>query len=151
MKNAVFWDVTPCGYCKNRRFGGTYSLLNRETRIGGIGTTLALTSNRRTLRRPNQSYIQEILHILLKHSRFIYLWGLSGTESTITVIIYGLLYQPWMTDDDCGEICRMKKWQGKSKYSEKTSPGPIRPPYIPRVLIIPRTRTTAVGIWGLTV
>jgi hypothetical protein len=23
MKNAVFWDVTPCGPCKNRRFGGT--------------------------------------------------------------------------------------------------------------------------------
>jgi hypothetical protein len=23
MKNSVFWDVTPCGSCKNRRFGGT--------------------------------------------------------------------------------------------------------------------------------
>jgi hypothetical protein len=23
MKNAVFWDVTPCGSCKNRHFGGT--------------------------------------------------------------------------------------------------------------------------------
>jgi hypothetical protein len=23
MKNAVFWDVTPCGSCKNRRFEGT--------------------------------------------------------------------------------------------------------------------------------
>jgi hypothetical protein len=23
LKNAVFWDVTPCGFCKNRRFGGT--------------------------------------------------------------------------------------------------------------------------------
>jgi hypothetical protein len=22
MKNAVFWDVTPCGSCKNLRFGG---------------------------------------------------------------------------------------------------------------------------------
>jgi hypothetical protein len=21
-KNGVFWDVTPCGSCKNRRFGG---------------------------------------------------------------------------------------------------------------------------------
>jgi hypothetical protein len=25
-KNAVFWDVTPCGSCKNRRFGGRYRL-----------------------------------------------------------------------------------------------------------------------------
>jgi hypothetical protein len=24
MKNAVFWDVAPCGSCNNRRFGGTY-------------------------------------------------------------------------------------------------------------------------------
>jgi hypothetical protein len=23
FKNGVFWDVTPCGSCKNRRFGGT--------------------------------------------------------------------------------------------------------------------------------
>jgi hypothetical protein len=22
-KNGLFWDVTPCGSCKNRRFGGT--------------------------------------------------------------------------------------------------------------------------------
>jgi hypothetical protein len=24
LKNGVFWDVMPCGSCKNRRFGGTY-------------------------------------------------------------------------------------------------------------------------------
>jgi hypothetical protein len=23
MKNAVFWEVMPCGSCKNRRFRGT--------------------------------------------------------------------------------------------------------------------------------
>jgi hypothetical protein len=23
IRNGVFWDVTPCGSCKNRRFGGT--------------------------------------------------------------------------------------------------------------------------------
>jgi hypothetical protein len=27
MKSVVFWDVTPCGSCKNRRFGGTYQVL----------------------------------------------------------------------------------------------------------------------------
>jgi hypothetical protein len=26
LKNAVFWDVTQCGSCKNQRFGGTYHL-----------------------------------------------------------------------------------------------------------------------------
>jgi hypothetical protein len=24
MKNTIFWDVTPCGSCRNRRFGGMY-------------------------------------------------------------------------------------------------------------------------------
>jgi hypothetical protein len=26
VKNAVFWDVTPCGSCKNGRFGRMYHL-----------------------------------------------------------------------------------------------------------------------------
>jgi hypothetical protein len=29
MKNGVFWDVTPCGSCKNRRFRGTLRLLHQ--------------------------------------------------------------------------------------------------------------------------
>jgi hypothetical protein len=29
MKNGVHWDVTPCGFCKNRRFGGTQRLLHQ--------------------------------------------------------------------------------------------------------------------------
>jgi hypothetical protein len=29
LKNCVFWDVTPCGSCKNRRFGGTQRLLHQ--------------------------------------------------------------------------------------------------------------------------
>jgi hypothetical protein len=29
MKNGVFWVVTPCGSCKNRRFGGTWPLLHQ--------------------------------------------------------------------------------------------------------------------------
>jgi hypothetical protein len=26
MKNGIFWDVTPCGSCKNWHFGGTYQV-----------------------------------------------------------------------------------------------------------------------------
>jgi hypothetical protein len=29
MKNAVLSDVTPCGSCMNRRFGGTYCLYHQ--------------------------------------------------------------------------------------------------------------------------
>jgi hypothetical protein len=34
MKNGVFWDVTPCGFCKNRRFSGT-SRLHHHPDDGG--------------------------------------------------------------------------------------------------------------------
>jgi hypothetical protein len=44
MRNGVFWVVTPCGYCKNRRFGGTWLLLHQVTKIGELGTTQAATS-----------------------------------------------------------------------------------------------------------
>jgi hypothetical protein len=33
MKNGVFWDVTPCGSCKNRRFGGTWRLVHQGDRF----------------------------------------------------------------------------------------------------------------------
>jgi hypothetical protein len=29
LKNGVFWDVTPCGFCKNQCFGATYRLLHQ--------------------------------------------------------------------------------------------------------------------------
>jgi hypothetical protein len=37
MKNVVFWDVTPCGSCKNQCFGGTIASIIRVTRIGELG------------------------------------------------------------------------------------------------------------------
>jgi hypothetical protein len=30
MKNAVFWDVTLCGFCKNRCFGGAWRRLHHQ-------------------------------------------------------------------------------------------------------------------------
>jgi hypothetical protein len=45
MKNAAFWDMTPCGSCKNRRIAS----IIRVARIGELGTTLAVTSNRSML------------------------------------------------------------------------------------------------------
>jgi hypothetical protein len=51
MKNGVFWDVTPCGSCKNRRFGGTQRLHHQG---GGELGTLGVTSNLRTLRHTSQ-------------------------------------------------------------------------------------------------
>jgi hypothetical protein len=33
MKNGVFWDVTPSGSRKNRRFGGTWRLHHQDDKI----------------------------------------------------------------------------------------------------------------------
>jgi hypothetical protein len=40
MKTSVFWDLTPCGSCKDRRFGGKYNL-HRQ----GITNRLLVTAN----------------------------------------------------------------------------------------------------------
>jgi hypothetical protein len=50
MKNAIFWDVTLCGSCKDRLSEELSASFVSVTRIGELGTTLAVTRNRRTLR-----------------------------------------------------------------------------------------------------
>jgi hypothetical protein len=50
VKNGVFWDITPSGSCKHRRFEEFSASIIRVTRIGELGTTLDLTSNRRAVR-----------------------------------------------------------------------------------------------------
>jgi hypothetical protein len=41
--NNIFWDVMPCGSCKNRRFEERSSSIIGVTRIREQGTTLAAT------------------------------------------------------------------------------------------------------------
>jgi hypothetical protein len=42
MKNAVFWNVTPCDSCDNRRFGERIASIMMVTKIGELGTMLAV-------------------------------------------------------------------------------------------------------------
>jgi hypothetical protein len=64
LKNAVCWDVTPCSPCKNRPFEATYRLHHRGTRIGELGATLAITSNRSTQRR-HRVLLSSVLRLLV--------------------------------------------------------------------------------------
>jgi hypothetical protein len=50
MKSGIFWDVTPCGLVRTDVLEELSASFIRVTRIGKLGTTLAVTSNRRTLR-----------------------------------------------------------------------------------------------------
>jgi hypothetical protein len=51
MKNVVSWDGTPRGSLRTDVSEELNALFIRVTRIGQLGTTLVVTSNRRTLRR----------------------------------------------------------------------------------------------------
>jgi hypothetical protein len=46
VKNAIFWDVMPFGSCKKIDvLEECITSINRVTRIGNLGTTLAVTAN----------------------------------------------------------------------------------------------------------
>jgi hypothetical protein len=42
MKKDVFWDVTPCGSCTNRRFGGTLVFLRSVRRLLVTGNVVPI-------------------------------------------------------------------------------------------------------------
>jgi hypothetical protein len=64
MNNVVFWDLHPVALVRTDVSGKLSASFNRVTKIGGLGTTLAVTSNRRTLRRNCSA----ILVILMKEA-----------------------------------------------------------------------------------
>jgi hypothetical protein len=45
VKNAVFWDVTPCGSCNNRRFGGTERLHHPDDKVRRLLVTTNVPSS----------------------------------------------------------------------------------------------------------
>jgi hypothetical protein len=53
MRNAVFWDVSRVVLVRTDVSEERSASIIRMTRIGELGTTLAVTSNRRKLRRNN--------------------------------------------------------------------------------------------------
>jgi hypothetical protein len=44
MRNAIFWDLTSCGSCKNRCFGRTYSLHHQDYLTACFSCNLLLAS-----------------------------------------------------------------------------------------------------------
>jgi hypothetical protein len=56
--NGFFWDVTPCGSYKNRVSDERNASFIRVTRIGELGRTLGVTSNRRSVMKEALSSFQ---------------------------------------------------------------------------------------------
>jgi hypothetical protein len=62
MKNAVFWDVTPCGCCKNRLLQILSTLMMEE--IHSFDTSLLTRATRRHI--PEDDNLQLRLQLLVK-------------------------------------------------------------------------------------
>jgi hypothetical protein len=60
MKNAILWDVTPCGSRENLCFEGAHHTIIRAKRISDLGKKLAVSSN--------SSHIPEDGNLLLDES-----------------------------------------------------------------------------------
>jgi hypothetical protein len=69
LKNTAFWDVSPCGSCKNRRFGGTYCLHPQGENNQRTKNTLAIATKYSTLRRINHSMSKEAIEWDILHGR----------------------------------------------------------------------------------
>jgi hypothetical protein len=41
MRNAVFWDIAPCGPCENRLFGGNYRLHHQGAKDRPAGNNVS--------------------------------------------------------------------------------------------------------------
>jgi hypothetical protein len=59
VKNGVFWDVTPCGSCKTDAFEELSATVIAVTRIGELGTTLAVIS------KPTVDWYQVMFEVLV--------------------------------------------------------------------------------------
>jgi hypothetical protein len=64
--------------------------------------------------------------------------------------LIGLLYQPRMTDDECGTVGGMRIGRGNRSTRRKSAPVPLSPPQIPHDLTWARIRAAAVGSQRLT-
>jgi hypothetical protein len=68
-----------------------------------------------------------------------------GTSATV-----GLLYQPWVIDDDYGAVGGMRIGRGNRSTRRKPATVPLCPPQIPHDLTWDRTQATTVGSQWLT-
>jgi hypothetical protein len=111
-------------------------LVRKSDRCYGINTSFVGTVKHRT--------IEELLEVVIS-TRFAWSYKRSrlGTSAT-----FGLLYQPWIADndDECGAVGGMRIDRGNRSSRRKPASVPLCPSQTSRA----RTRTTGVGSRRLT-
>jgi hypothetical protein len=100
MKNAVFWDVTPCVFCKNRCFGGAYRFHQHgEKNTRGVLQLLVFADSFHsdvgsdTLLRNIGSYKSRTTsHPRRLHSSLCDFFSISTTTGLCTVPVYTTIF-----------------------------------------------------------
>jgi hypothetical protein len=76
--------------------------------------------------RNDRKYTQSAEHscIVFLFLFILYLSMEAGVEASLLLLrsSIGVLYQPWMIDDNSGANSGMNEWQGKPKYPHKNLP-----------------------------
>jgi hypothetical protein len=97
LKNVVFWDVTPCSSCKNRRFGGKYCRnnygdKNRQARNNAkcsVAVRFVLRTCRHLLWLGTVVLFPEMIYISLSWPSYRY--GLWNPPAFLFVGCWGLI------------------------------------------------------------
>jgi hypothetical protein len=86
MNNAVFWHVTPCGSCKDRRFEEMYHLHHQGDKNGRAKKTLAITSKRSTLWIfvPSSPILVTLMMVVIRSSKHRFVQESHGVTSQKT-------------------------------------------------------------------
>jgi hypothetical protein len=92
--------------------------------------------------------------LLMRYWRLHFTYSVSGCNWDWVYLVcqplIGLLYQPWMIDDDCGAVSGMRIGRGDWNTWEKPAPVPLCPPQVPHDLTWAQTWDAAVGSRWLT-
>jgi hypothetical protein len=74
MKNVIFLDVTSCGSCKRRHFGGTYRLHLQSENNQRTRNSLSVVSKCSTLRRIHSYIRKEVIEWDILHGGHDYFY-----------------------------------------------------------------------------
>jgi hypothetical protein len=146
VKNAIFWNVMPCGFVRTNVLEERIASIIRVIRIDELGTTLAVTSNQRMLQRntaqlwllvtanfPNLLILVTLMMEAIRSSEHRFLQEPHGITSQKTVFFKSIWFAKQKFKTYCG-ILRLPLWSGGQSSWLLTQRSRVRFPTLPDFL-----------------